>query len=104
MVDNPDHRLAVGMSAQIIIDLGRTETVAVPGDVLIRSGSSNQAEVLVVQDGRVHRREVRLGTRLGELVEITEGLNEGELVVRSGGAGLTDGQQVTLAGGPEAAG
>jgi HlyD family secretion protein len=97
VLDNADRRLEVGMSAEIVLDLGQRDVVAVPVEALLRSGTSDRADVFVVRDDQVQRREVVLGERRDDLVEVVEGLAEGDLVVRSGATALVNGQRVTLA-------
>jgi len=97
VVENGDGRLEPGMAAHIDVGLGDREMVAVPDETLIRGGRDDRAEVFVVDgDDRVRRREVRLGARHDELVEIEEGLEAGERVVRSNQGGLSDGDQVVV--------
>ena len=98
LVDNAEGRLEPGMAARIEVGLGEREVVAVPHEVLLRStGGEAVADVFVVDgESRARRREVRLGSRHGSLVEVVEGLEPGERVVRSGQSGLDDGEQVIL--------
>lgn len=97
VLDNADGRLETGMSAEIVLDLGRREAPAIPGDAVIRSGAGRGGEVFVVAQGKAQRRQIRLGLREGELVEVVEGLSPGEQVVRSGWGALTAGQPVVVA-------
>lgn len=86
------------MSAEIVIDLGGSSTLAVPVDALLGSERGDQAAVFVVDaEGRARRRPVRLGERQGEMFPVLGGLAEGERIVRSGQAALADGQRVTVA-------
>jgi multidrug efflux pump subunit AcrA (membrane-fusion protein) len=53
--------------------------------------------VLVVSDdNRVHERPVTVGQRIGDRIQITQGLKENEPVIESGGAFLTDGDFVRV--------
>jgi membrane fusion protein (multidrug efflux system) len=97
-VPNDEGRLEMGMAATIEIDLGERQVVAVPQDVLARSEADRtKAQVFVVEDGVARRRELLLGQRQGDLIEVTEGLDAGMHVVRSGASGLRDGQRVAVA-------
>jgi len=60
--------------------------------------------VYVSRDGKAERREVELGFRQGDLIEITEGVEEGELVVSVGQDGLSDGTPIQVLGGAEGGG
>lgn len=96
-VPNEDRRLDPGMSAEITIDLGEREVVAVADDALLRAeAGDDRATLYVVDDDHVaHRREVQLGARRGELVEVQQGLEPGERVIRAGQRMVRDGQRVT---------
>ncbi|HEY6401610.1 MAG TPA: efflux RND transporter periplasmic adaptor subunit, partial [Blastocatellia bacterium] len=55
-------------------------------------------KVFVVQGGTIKEREVKLGDRLGELVEIIEGVRaDDKIAVNSGGPQLKDGMEVEIA-------
>ncbi len=50
--------------------------------------------VFVVQDGQLAGREVVLGDRLGDRVEVTQGLDAGTAIVATDVEQLTDGMKV----------
>jgi multidrug efflux pump subunit AcrA (membrane-fusion protein) len=50
-------------------------------------------KLLLVRDGKVHEQRVRTGQRIGERVEIVEGLSSGDMVITQP-AGLADGAAV----------
>jgi membrane fusion protein (multidrug efflux system) len=52
--------------------------------------------VTVVNDGKAHRRAVKLGLAEGPVVEVTEGLQAGALVVTRGQQGLNEGDPVAV--------
>ena len=56
--------------------------------------AGEQAQVLVVRDGRARRVPVRLGLRGLTLTEVVEGLNQGEVVLAQGEKPVSDGQRV----------
>lgn len=94
---NPDHVLETGMSARVVLDLGEREAIAVPDESVLRAGAAERAAVFVVDEsGVARRRDVVTGARSGGLVEITDGLELGEQVVRAGHVGLTDGTRVQV--------
>jgi membrane fusion protein, multidrug efflux system len=99
-VPNPDGRLEMGMAAEIEIDLGERQVLAVPQDAVLRTGDGQErGQVFVVEGDLARRRDVALGARQGDLVEVTGGLSEGDRVVRSGASALRDGQRVAVTGG-----
>jgi HlyD family secretion protein len=84
-----------GMSAVVDLQV-RTSgpgALAVPVAAVLRDGT--QDVVLVVEDGRVERREVRLGAEGEEQVEVLSGVEEGDRVVARDVDRLTDGQRVS---------
>jgi RND family efflux transporter MFP subunit len=80
---NPDLDLKPEMYAQVEIKSDLGERIGVPVTAVLSSGSRDI--VFVAQgDGYFEPREVRMGLRLPDVVEIVEGLTEGETVVTSG--------------------
>lgn len=102
-IDNPKDELKPGMVASLEIARGNTPALAIPLASVIRSPKSrSQYAVFVVDQQRVHTRNVDLGEPLGNLVTIQAGLNANEHIVTSGPAMLTDGQAVRVIGGSHA--
>lgn len=71
----------------------RERTLVLPQAALRGPAGGDQASVLVLQDGRAQVRNVRLGLRTLDAVEVLGGLKEGDTVLR-GNATLQDGQSV----------
>ena len=95
VLPNDEHGLQAGMSAQMRIDLGERDAPALPDDVVLRSAlSENTGKVFVIEDGKARERQLTIGARSGELVEITSGLKSGEVVIRGGQELLSDGRSV----------
>ncbi len=93
-IANPDERLVGGMFARSRIVFGEYEGLAVPDDAVISEGLTSF--VFTVEDGTARRREVRLGGSVGDLTEVSEGLEEGVPVVVAGWDTLSDGAAVTV--------
>ena len=82
-VDNRAGKLTPGMLLRIRVAGPPTERLVVPSEAVIRTGT--RAVVIVRKDnGAFEPREVRLGAELGDELEVTQGLQEGEQVVASG--------------------
>jgi cobalt-zinc-cadmium efflux system membrane fusion protein len=81
---DPDRLLKPEMFATFRISVGETEkAVAVPVNAVIYRGA--EASVWVALDGnRFMLRRIRPGIRAGDMVEVTDGLNDGERVVTGG--------------------
>jgi RND family efflux transporter MFP subunit len=78
-LDNSRGRLRPGMYANVTISGPATATLVVPADAVVNSGT--QQTVFVTEgDGHFDPRPVKTGRRLGDAVEIVDGLAEGETV------------------------
>ena len=102
-VDLPDPgALRAGMFAQGRLALGRAQALLVPGDAVVRR--DGRAFVFTVGDeGRVRERTVGLGAAHGDLVEVREGLAQGDRVVARGAGFLGDGDLVRVVDSADAA-
>ena len=79
---NPRGRLKPGMYADVTLDAVLGEGVVVPVNALLDSGA--EQHVFVAQgDGYFEPRPVVVGRRLGESIQILEGLEDGETVATS---------------------
>jgi Cu(I)/Ag(I) efflux system membrane fusion protein len=78
---NPDGLIRPGMYATLLFDaaLGR-EVVSVPAEAVVMTGERNLVFV-VTGDGALQPREVTIGARAGDRIEIRRGLEPGERVV-----------------------
>ena len=82
------------MTVSVNVETGRRERALVlPNDALAPRGG-DRAEVWRVADGRVGRREVRLGLRGLAHSEVVEGLDAGDVVLADAGAPVTVGDRV----------
>jgi RND family efflux transporter MFP subunit len=88
--DNPG--LRVGAFARGTIETAKGQGLAVPASAILYGADG--AIVQVVRDGRVEARRIKTGLAAASLVEVKEGLSEGELVVARSGTFLRDGDAV----------
>jgi RND family efflux transporter MFP subunit len=93
-VPNPDGRLRPGMFARADIVTDETSSIVVPQSALVVFAGVEK--LLVVKDGTVREQRVRSGRRIGDGVEILEGVATGDLVITTPG-GLADGMPVRVA-------
>jgi RND family efflux transporter MFP subunit len=93
-VENNDLSLTPGMYANTTLELERTNNVLlIPVQAVITNG--NQASVLMVDSGeRVQARNVALGMHGTTLVEVKNGLNEGDKVITGGQSNYQPGEVV----------
>ncbi|HOW08338.1 MAG TPA: efflux RND transporter periplasmic adaptor subunit [Bacteroidales bacterium] len=97
-LDNPQLLVRPGMIAEISIDAGNTDDIiAVPAQAVLHD-YSNLSYVFVADTlyNRASRRNVSPGRLFDDLVEITAGLNENELVITGGQQKLIDGSPVII--------
>jgi RND family efflux transporter MFP subunit len=78
--------------ADIVVEAGQ-EIITVPRDAIVTFAGIDK--VLMVADGKAVEKRVRTGRRLGEQIEITEGLSAGNQVVLDPG-NLVAGQPVQV--------
>jgi cobalt-zinc-cadmium efflux system membrane fusion protein len=83
-VEDPDRLLKPEMFATFRIAVGEArEAVAVPVSAVIYRGA--EASVWVALDGhRFIMRPITVGVRAGDMLEVTQGLNDGERIVTGG--------------------
>ncbi|HKL48948.1 MAG TPA: efflux RND transporter periplasmic adaptor subunit [Desulfuromonadales bacterium] len=97
-VDDPENLLRPGGFATVDLVTGvREQAVVIPEEALVPTQEGYR--VFVIEEGRAHRREIRIGLRKPGIVEIVEGLAAGEKVVRTGHMDLVDGDAVRTNGG-----
>jgi HlyD family secretion protein len=91
--------LKAGMFARGAFELGASNALTVPQQALVlRDGFSYL--FLVQSDSKVVQTKVTPGRRVGDKVEITQGLQPSQRVAVSGAAFLTDGDVVRIAAAP----
>jgi RND family efflux transporter MFP subunit len=87
-----DPRLRIGSFARGRIDTAKDRGLAVPSSAVVFEADG--AFVQVVREGRVTRRGIETGLISGGLVEVRQGLAEGDSVVARAGSFLRDGDAV----------
>jgi RND family efflux transporter MFP subunit len=103
LIDNPGGQLKAGSYARARIPTEKVETaVLVPNRAVLYILGSNK--VFVIQDGAIDARDVKLGERFENDVEIIEGLAPGEIVATSNLARLDTGSKVEIDNTPKGGG
>jgi Cu(I)/Ag(I) efflux system membrane fusion protein len=79
---NPDGKLKPGMFVDVSLTVPLGERLIVPKDAVLESGPR---QIIFIRrgGGKLAWRQVKIGTRAGDWVEVVEGLTEGEEVVTS---------------------
>jgi RND family efflux transporter MFP subunit len=92
LINNPELQLKPGMFGQVIIEVKSKENVlVVPLKALLEN-----SYVMVVEGDKAVRKNVTTGLKNKDLIEITSGLNENDLVIVEGNFGLPDGNPVEI--------
>ena len=93
---NHDGSLVPGMYANVRVGVAEKHPVLViPSSALVFNAGGTQ--VAVVQDGKVHFQQVKVGEDRGQSMEITDGLSESDEIVAAPGERLMEGSQVQIA-------
>ena len=95
-IPNDDLALPTGMFMLVELTLAERTAVTVPEEAVVVSG--DQARLFVVEDGKAMQRDVVLGQRELGLVEIVDGIEEGERIVVSGTQKVRPGAKVRVVG------
>mgnify|MGYP001086302794 CR=1 FL=1 len=95
LVPNPDELLKPSFFAHVILYTGAPkDTIVVPVTSLFYE--AEKVKVFIIEGNRAKEGEVKLGNKYGEMMEIVEGLKEGESVVTVGQQNLFEGAKVTI--------
>ncbi len=94
-VPNEKALLKPGSFARVLIESGKEDRVmTLPyGALQYRYGTTR---VFVVHEGQLAAREIKVGDRVDDRIEVVEGMNPGESVVTSDVDNLVDGQKVSV--------
>jgi len=76
------------------------DAIVVPAAALFQDQGVDRYHVFVIgADGKAHKRDIKVGLRDKDLVQVTDGVKQGDVVVTSGGYALSDGLGVHVAQG-----
>jgi len=94
LVNNTDGVLKPGVFAKVLILTDkRDKALTIPKDAVFQFAGLEK--VFVIENGKVSERIVRTGVPTGTLLEIVDGLKEGEAVAISNLGNLQQGREVT---------
>jgi multidrug efflux pump subunit AcrA (membrane-fusion protein) len=94
-IPNPGHLLKPGMFARIEVALKeRPGALAVPREAVFEEGGKRF--LFVVEGSQAFRRAVFTGIEQGQLIEVVEGLKDGDKVVIRGQESLRDGSAIRV--------
>ena len=94
---NPQHELRPGSSVHIsMVAQTIPDALTVPASAVLTEPDGTTSVMVVGSDGRAHQRDVKVGVRQDNEVQVVSGLNPGERVVTVGAYGLPDNTRVQL--------
>lgn len=95
-IPNGKERLRPGMYARATFSMGERENVMIPDQALQKQTGSSERYVYVIKDGVAEYRLVKDGRRVGDKIEILEGLTAGEQVATTSFTRLISGKKVEV--------
>ncbi|MGZ5071512.1 MAG: efflux RND transporter periplasmic adaptor subunit [Usitatibacter sp.] len=96
-VPQPPDNLIQDMTVSVDIEVARRASVLTLAADAVRDGATPTPWVLVARAGRAMRQPIRIGARGDGVVEVAEGLVEGELVVPATQAAVGEGKPLRAA-------
>lgn len=94
--ENPDFALKPDMFVDVELPLSLPESLVVPAEAILDAGL-RQTVFVALGDGYFEPRRVQIGSRLGDQIQITQGLMPGERLVVSGNFLLDSESRMKLA-------
>ena len=95
-LNNPGERLKPGTSVQVsAVARSIKDALTIPAAALLTAQDGTTSVMLAGSDGRAHQRQVKIGVREDDEVQIVDGLRAGDRVVASGSYGLPDNRKIT---------
>lgn len=95
LVPNGDGLLKPGLFAKVILYTGEAKDMVV-APITSLLYEAEKVRVFVIEGDQAKEKPVKLGNKYGEVVEIVEGLSEGEKVVTAGQQNLSEGARVRV--------
>src|SRR5579884_421929 len=94
---NPKQQLKPGTSVEITARAKSIpDAVVIPASALLKTPEGATTVMVAGSDGRAHQREVKVGVREANDVQIAEGLKPGENVITNGAYGLPDNTKIQI--------
>ncbi len=100
-LDNADGRLKPGLFARVVVPVPQEqEVIRIPESGVVPQ--AGETFVYRVKDNKAEQIKVVLGRRAAGVVDVLEGLNDGDVLVTAGHLRLRNGATVDIVGGDEA--
>ncbi|NSW45127.1 MAG: efflux RND transporter periplasmic adaptor subunit [Bacteroidales bacterium] len=94
VIPNPNQLLRPGMFARAELNFGQVDALLVPAYAVLKQTGSNERFVFIYKDGIAKRKVVQIGSVIDDMLEIVNGIQEGEELIYQGHTSLLDGMQV----------
>jgi len=96
LVPNHDNRLKPGLFAKVTLYTGEArDMVVVPITAILYDNA--KVKVFVAEGNVAREKEIKIGNKYGEFLEIVEGLKQGEIIVVAGQNNLSEGLKINVA-------
>ena len=99
-IPNSNERLRPGMYARATFIMGERESIMVPDQAVQKQTGSSERYVYIIKDGVAEYRFVKDGRRVGDMIEILDGVEAGEQVALTSFTRLMNGKAVTVDNAP----
>jgi RND family efflux transporter MFP subunit len=94
---NPKQTLKPGSSVRLsMVSEAVPDALVVPDSALLTGADGATTVMVIAADQHAHQQAVKLGIRQDDMVQITDGLKEGQRVVTDGAYGLPDNAKVSV--------
>jgi membrane fusion protein (multidrug efflux system) len=100
LLDNPTSILRPGLLMSVILKRNPRSAIVIPEEALMPLGPMNYVFLSIEKDGSMvaDRKEVKIGSRQPGIVEIIDGVNEGDTVVTHGTLKIRPGTALKVEG------
>lgn len=95
-IPNSSLKLRPGMYARATFNMGSRQSVMIPDQALQKQTGSSERYVFVIENGVANYRFVTDGRRVGDKIEIIEGVKAGDEIATTSFVRLMDGKRVTV--------
>jgi multidrug efflux pump subunit AcrA (membrane-fusion protein) len=95
-IPNSEHLLVPGMFARISLFVGERKTLVMSLDALLRMPGTGSYYCFKVENERAKKVFLKIGIIQDNLVEVKEGLKQGDLVIVSGQGALEEGSKLAI--------
>lgn len=95
IVQNEEHKLTAGSFTHVVIPFDNNKNaLLVPSQSIIPT--EREKQVAVIMGGKAKMTTVKIGTRTNDLVEVVQGLKEGDTIITTGIMQVKQGMQVQV--------